>query len=223
MFVVVSAWEIPDRRVSDFVSWNEAAFAETDTHCVIVRDSARQNIESQYVTQIVYPGDLEIFSLSKTSNYGIRLCGSGVICKTDIDCIINSELLKCMAALVPGRALCPIYKMATCADDPNPQRWAASRGTFAAHYDDWAAVTGYDERMSGYGIEDGDLFARMEKAGVKISRGAYVMHVAHDAAATQRGARGDLWNSEGVNPRRHSENKAICRSGKWKNQGWGTI
>ena len=60
---------------------------------------------------------------------------------------------------------------------------------FSIHYDDFAAVNGYDERIVGRGLEDTNLDLRLRLAGfsVKCIAGeALQYHLFHDSRPTRR-------------------------------------
>jgi GT2 family glycosyltransferase len=93
---------------------------------------------------------------------------------------------------------------------------------------DWERMRGYDERMLGYGVEDGDLVLRALKAGIAISRGSTIVyHIAHDEGSPQiKRARGDWWNRASINPDRHDHNHLIRAQSIWTGgpEGeWGCI
>ena len=210
MNVVVTAWRVPDKRIADFVNWNRSAFRDTGTNCLIVTD--RELDLPDGFEYAIYPKPMEIFNLSACSNFGLKQIADGVICKTDIDCFFTRPLLEAMRTPVVGLAIAPIYIMALDITGRQGRPWGASIGTIALHWWDWKRVGGYNEKMQGYGVEDGDFYCRAVDLGVQIDRGHTIIHVAHDPSvpfnAVSPRHRADCWGrATGVNPRNHKANR----------------
>ena len=161
--------------------------------------------------------EMDPYSPAIASNVGVRLaCDSGagdaeVVIKTDIDCWITSDGFQQMAQVERGRAVFPVIRFATAWGE-----WGTARidyapcGTAALTVQDWYLMQGYDERMTGHGKEDGDLYERALRAGIRADRPQdMVYHVAHP---DRRGAR---------YPVRRIENCLIARWNDWHNERWG--
>jgi len=224
--IVITHYKMPHMRAAHFGSWNHKIIFDYLPAVFVVTDSPHLAVSRSSVLQ--YPGEMEIFSLAKTSNFGIRtaiLEGFDIIIKTDVDCVISDNLFQQMISIDEKEAVCPIYHMAESygtRESNKSKPWRASKGTFAMHRSAWEKVRGYDERMHGYGIEDGDLFDRVHRAGVKILRfGQFpIYHIAHDnnQAKNSRGC----WNRKnGFNPKKHNHNTAIRRLHNWCDPYWG--
>lgn len=222
--IAITAYRVPVERMQRFIEWNHALIMRFNARLVVVADRPHTWLPA-YATCLVYPGPMEIFSLTKTSNYGIRYAGAGVIVKTDVDCVIPRDLMEDFTRVEPGAGVCPVYWMSPGYERLREgQAWPATKGTMALHWNDWRALCGYDERMIGYGWEDGDLYVRARKIAV-ITRGTeWIYHVAHsDADQNSPGARPDYYGREdGFNPLRRADNTRIVREGGWwANENWG--
>jgi hypothetical protein len=225
---VLTHYRLPERRLREFLEWNSPGLERLGARLIIVSDRDYQDLPP-WARVAIYPGELPLFNLSKTSNYGIRLAGAGIICKTDPDVLFSPQALDAVAAVTPQRGTCFVYRMALSTkpedlDDAKP--WEASKGTIALHSDHWAALCGYDERQEGYGIEDGDCYHRAGNCGTRTAgrSPAPIWHIAHtDAPQTSGNTRKDCWNrSEGFNPRNHARNQRARHSAAWADPHWGS-
>lgn len=231
--VVITHWgpAIPRRRLADHWDWNDASYRAHCAQAYVVADSPRE--VPDYATVVLCREDLQPFSLSRTSNIGIRAAladGADVIVKADPDILWPSSTLGLCACLGDGRGIAPVYRMAasrfaaeTCA--ASCPAWSESHGTLCLHADTWREINGYDERMSGYGVEDGDAALRARRH-IKLDRSPIVYHIAHSEGAGQCQGRGDHWGRDGVNPLHRRENMSLfngSRSGRdpWTNEAWG--
>ena len=223
--IVIVHYRMPKERLLEFFDWNDSLFREFGARVIVVSDIERTGLPD-YARLAVFPDDLDIFNLSRTSNYGIRLAGSGIICKTDPDCVFSPEAMAAVAGVTQKRGVCMRYLMAQSYEQRDKAReWQASKGTVALHYDHWNAICGYDERHSGYGIEDGDCFHRATQAeGREVERiAAPFWHIAHSQDSQPRGnQRPDCWNrGNGFNPKNHRVNKEFMRAKNWHDPAWG--
>lgn len=227
--LVLTHYRMPGERLADWCRWNRDAILEFGAGVWVVSDTDRR--VPDWARVIRYPLELEVFSLARTSNYGIRSAidaGAEIVCKTDPDCILTPALLGAMASLPAGGGLCPVYRMA---DDATPEAvarsraWEASKGTLALTASSWEALNGYDERQLGYGIEDGDLYGRARTllGPSHCVRGDHpIYHVAHSRAKQAAGnLRPDCWGrADGFNPRNHRSNMGV-RKTAWSCAYWG--
>ena len=85
-------------------------------------------------------------------------------------------------------------------------------GTIAMHANDWKRLCGYDERMYGHGLEDGDLTDRAGLQGIKVIREqGDLFHMPHETRL-----------SDAFYPRRRYENAMIREEhGPWHHPKWG--
>lgn len=222
MMLVVCAWKIPDQRIKDFFAWNDFVFRKNNICVAVVTDRALTLPD--YARNFIYPVQLEIFSITKLSNYGIRKLGDGLICKTDIDIFFDQEFFDvAIDRTKPGYAVVPVYRM--CQDfSDRGKPYPRAAGTVSMDFSDWQKLNGYDERMSGYGIDDGDLIRRAKEKKIVIDRDVFLHHLAHDAAADQSdpSKRSDLWNGEKINPRNHNNNMKLMLT-RYVNPAWGIV
>jgi len=228
--VVITAYKIPHERLFNFFKWNNDLFEKYLFKCIVVVDHIPDVPIPDYCKYAVYPFEMPIFNLSKTSNYGIRLAGSGKIIKADVDILFTDEFFHGVINDLPNTGgECPIYHMAESTKQEDLDKvgtWRDSKGVMAAHYSWFEKVHGYNELMQGYGIEDGDMWLRLHKAmGPGNLRRKYkVYHIAHDEGTPQeKGKREDQWNrDEGFNPRNHPYNTTMMSYGFWQNSKcWG--
>ena len=170
---------------------------------------------------------MPIFNLSKTSNYGIRLAGQGIICKTDPDCVFSDEAMQAVAGVTETKGVSLRYYMANSYESRHQSDWTwdASKGTLALHWSHWDAICGYRETCEGYGIEDGDCYHRAGQLdGHSVERLKLPFwHIAHNEGAVQRRRRMrlDRWNMHDLNPRNHKENARAMADGPWRCETWG--
>lgn len=226
--VVVSHFRMPIGRLLDWCGWNDAEFSRRGIGAVVVADGPREPLPP-WARVVVYPAPMEIFSLSRSSNYGIRSAGeagSEIVAKSDPDCIWSPQALDELQAVASGRGVSWTYLMAEGPSDAqraNARAWQATKGTVALAWPDWCRLCGYDERMSGYGVEDGDLFLRARKVLQVDQSRAPFWHVAHSPAPQHHGnRRSDCWGrASGFNPRAHDRNHTTRHGPAWCDPGWG--
>ena len=233
--VVLVHWgpAIPAERLQDHWNWNGAFYEAARVRVYVVTDEPKPL--PRYAVPVYYREPMDPFSLAKTGNRGIRrACDDGceIIIKTDPDIAWHGATLEACCALGHGRGIAPIYRMADCFDDVqagvrNMNVWPDSCGTIALHARTWHDLHGYDERMTGYGIEDGDLAQRACKRGIKIDRQFLLYHIAHRQGTPQVGPhRGDQWGrAEKINPRNHGHNEKVLKKNRgadpWFCETWG--
>lgn len=227
--IVLTHYRMPVQRLDDWIRWNRDACQAAEVTAWVVSEVPRR--VPDWMRVVIYPVEMDVFSLSRTSNFGVRFAidsGAEIVCKTDPDCILTPTLLAAIASMPPGVALCPVYQMA---DDATPEAvarsraWEASKGTLALSASSWDALSGYDERQEGYGIEDGDLYGRARTllGPSHCVRGEHpIYHVAHSRAKQAAGnLRPDCWGREsGYNPRNHRANMTSRRT-PWSCADWG--
>jgi hypothetical protein len=124
----------------------------------------------------------------------------------------------------PASGFSPRYYMATtyAARRLADRTWDASKGTIALHWEHWSEVCGYDERMEGYGIEDGECYHRATRCeGRTVERLLLPFwHISHSEGNPRKG-RDDRWNGKSINPRNHGYNQKQMQAGIWANESWG--
>jgi hypothetical protein len=239
MYLVLPFYKMPEiTRLVEFLDWNR------DIDKVIAVTDRPLGLEDGRLEELVYPQPLPIFSLSKTCNYGIRYVGEkygwgSTIVKTDVDIVFPLETLKEMARVEEGQAYSPPYHMVNSFKDRftyTPNRLVADLaiGTIAMVGTDWMKTCGYNEKLEGYGCDDGDMWHRIGLKGIKRWRGIGCYHIAHRPSSPQKekhclktGDNRRLIRTDhhgrntGVNPNRMRENSKIVQSGVWENQEWG--
>lgn len=233
--LVVIHYRLPIRRLNDFFSWNDRLFRANKVRVVVV--SEQEKIVPDYARVVLYPFPLKTFSIARTANFGIRQARelqvetgteSAPICKTDVDCIFTPEAIGWVKTVKPGFGVCFKYCMI-----PSPSArpgdflqtiWQSSRGTLSLHFSDWDKISGYNENMIGYGIDDGDAVSRAKRAArVEIPLIPF-WHVAHHGGEQRnQHKRGDQWNREnGFCPKNHKHNQSVMGQ-KWSRPDWGTV
>lgn len=234
--VVLTHWgeAIPRERLAQHWLWNDCIYRANGASVYVVAEGQRD--VPAYARVVPCYEDLRPFNLARTSNIGIRAAiadGAEIVVKSDPDIFWPGSTFALCAALGQGRGLCPTYLMAgsrasiDCWPDAC-MAWPQSCGTLALHSDTWRAIHGYDERMRGYGVEDGDAYMRA-RTRVKIDRAPIVYHVAHVEGSEQGTGRSDHWGrDDSTNPLRHRENTRMfnaSRTGRdpWLCDEWGTM
>lgn len=217
--IVAVHYGLPETRLVDFLMWNEAHAEALDAHVFVV--SEKSHAVPGWATSLVFPRRLEIFSITQTANYGIRAAidsGAGVVVKTDIDCILDG--LDNLAVVSDGLGAWAPYRMVATPSEPG-RIWNQGRGTIALTAGDWERVNGYDERMSGYGVDDGDLTARARRLGIRWRQCPPIRHVS-GTGEIFRGPtrRQDRWNYGTANPLNRKANHAVKKT-PWARADWG--
>jgi len=159
-----------------------------------------------------FPYELDPFSLTCCSNFGLRQAGQGIIVKTDIDCVITPAALSEIANVRPGESLYYKYHMApSYYDFARARLWEAGSGTVAMHWRDWDAAGGYDQRLEGYCSDDADMVSRAPKPRRGDGR---VYHV------SPPGKR--FWNRETINPLNRKHCAEVRAAGNYqRTEDWG--
>lgn len=226
--VVLTHYRMPMRRLQEWIEWNENIIRAMRARVVVVSDIRSYGIAlPDWMTIARFPRSLSIFNLSATSNFGIRLVGRGTIAKVDPDLFLGEKFPDTVVAVNDARGVSPVYRMASSsqeARDGKGEIWEASKGCLIMTWRRWAEINGFDERMIGYGIEDGDAFCRAQKLpNHTVDRICEpVWHVAHSSTPQLTGnQRTDCWGrANGFNPHRHRKNMDARRS-PWSSPTWG--
>lgn len=232
--IVLTHYMLPERRLHEHFVWNRDVYRREGVRVLVVSD---RDHELPGYAQVLVIGPLfnseNHFSLAWCSNMAIRAAielGATTVCKTDPDILFPSRTLATMLeGTRPGVGYSPLYMMAESEDQailaPESCRpWNNSRGTVCLAASDWDALAGYDERMRGYGSEDGDLTTRAAQRSITIARGTLpVYHIDHDGTQGRVSprARANNWNSKTLNPRSHTRN-APLRNRPWRGPKWGS-
>jgi hypothetical protein len=156
MQIVISAYGMGYHM---FLERNVQALKATGARVVVVSDAEDNAPEYSSVTVIKYKPAVEVFSLARTSNCGIRYCGSGVVIKSDPDIVFNTALLWFIQKTVqPGIGICAMCNYVELAEYQAGVVWKEEKvsggqgGCMALDYSDWDKLSGYDERMYGWGV-----------------------------------------------------------------------
>jgi hypothetical protein len=224
-FVIVH-YRLPELRLREFLTWNADGIARLRARLVIVADRDYADLPP-WARVAHYPHEMPVFNLAKAANYGIRHAGSGIVCKTDPDCLFPPEALEDVARASPLCGVCLTYRMADSASPDDIEKaaiWTESKGTVALYADHWASLCGYDERMVGYGMEDSDLVQRAQACRDRTvyMSPAPVYHVAHSSAPQPAAPnRTDCYNRANFNPCNHDHNRRIMSGPGWSDPMWG--
>lgn len=223
LYVVATAYRVPSQRTRDWLSWNE----QHGLPVILVVDPDADISPPSWVTLIRFNEPMPQFALSWTSNRAIRYLidngFSGSIMKTDIDIAFQSPFAWACRTLRQSQVLVPHYRMGNHPTDTTAEIWPATCGTIAAMASAWQRICGYDERQTGYGVDDGDCLDRFRKAGYSIDRMHSVVHVAHEPGTPQIRGRNDQWNRDSINPLNHGPNQKVRRESLWCDASWGTV
>lgn len=226
--VVVPAYKIPFDRILSWYAANNKIFVDKNLKAIIITENILSYCPD-WCTNIVYPEEQKIFSISKTKNYGIRSVGHGIIITCDIDIIFSEEFIDVCYDLKENQALFPTYyavRSFSSRDMTNP--WPRPKGVNAAHYSAFERIHGYNEKMVAYGSEDGDLFNRFVYAGFEVLTQKHIWHVAHDGKTVVFEYRSDQWNRDsGFNPYNCDNNRKLLLTTNWtieeESKNWGLI
>jgi hypothetical protein len=225
--VIVPAYRIPEKRVRDFVYHNSVLFEEFEYNCLLITNEWYEPLPV-WCKNIIYPGSG--FHIAKFKNFGIRAVASGIVIATDIDVKFTREFCEAVSKISLNEAIIPCYySVRNWKDEDKSVRWQAC-GTCATNYYNWNLVRGYDERMTSYGAEDGNLVDRLELAKVHLNyKQIPIYHVSHDAQHVDWPSRTDQWNRDinPPNPANYELSKESHRNQDllWENQkeskSWG--
>jgi hypothetical protein len=217
--IVVIAYKIPKSRLRDFLTWNATEITAADAALYLVCESAYTGERGCRLLDAVYPGDMPVFSICKTGNYGIREAadaGRSPILKTDIDVAFDGSLKTILTvndwtANVPKYLDCPSYERRKQAKGVLPD----GQGSICMTAGNWRMLQGYDERFTGWGGDDNEMCARIKELGIRLDDGMNVCHIAHEVNAK--------WNREnGFNPRNWQVNHNIPQRRIGMQPLWGT-
>jgi len=212
--VVLTSYKVPTHRLYEHFEWNDAIYRCYGVKVYVVCDKKYKL--PPYAEAVVYDEEMEVFNLSKTSNFGImhaRKQGHDVIVKTDVDVCFPPETFERLRCVQPRECMDCLYLMS--ANYPE-RRWKyepqpGARGTLTMTAYNWAKVR-YNEDCKGYGWEDGIMIHDIEKAGIQLNRNFFIWHIAHvpDTCQTNGEGRGDYWNREsGFNPDMNGPNSLL--------------
>lgn len=194
-----------------------------DIHVVAVSDK-EYNLGYDNLTVLKYPKELEIFSLAKTNNYGIRSIqcdDNDIIIKTDPDIKFSRGILDYIKFYVkPQKGYIGICANKAKVEHALDKVWATSakrkagRGAcFAMTKKDWHDLNGYDERLEGWGADDNEMWRRASSRINIVQDWTYPLyHINH---ANRKGVLEYF-------PQNSKKNVKISRNIDWKNENWGT-
>jgi len=222
--VVFPSYRIPVQRLVDHFKWNDAIYREVEAKVFVV---VEEDLDAgtppegampfpaavmdlpEYVTLIQFDeSDLPVidgkpaFSIAKTKNRGIEAAirnGCELIIATDVDVTLDAEAWAAAMRVTDYSASVPLYRMADSHKDRKTKYIDApnATGTVTMTANNWREVR-YDERMVGYGCDDGAILYAMgiHGAGLTIDRTGVAYHVAHVEGSNQSefNGRSDHWN-----------------------------
>ena len=110
------------------------------------------------------------FNVARARNIGVSVVSGDWICFLDVDVIISVDFVKKISSLLKHGAY---YRCA--------QQGPGYYGTFLCSYYDYHNIGGYDSNFIGYGVEDTDVFYRLELSGLKRLRypAHLIKHIDH--------------------------------------------
>ena len=205
---VVVAYKLPAPVVNAFFKNNEVLAAMASIYLVT------DNKTPFHVEHVPCP-EMNPFAICRAANLGIRRAindGADVVLKTDIDCIWTIDAIGDLMKIKRGAGICWRYWHIPDAMHLHYAKMdSRCVGSAALAAFDWLRLCGYDERMNGYGHDDGNLLRRARSAGIKLPVKAKprLYHVRHSKH-----------NRSTINPFRRQENRAIGMD-VWNNPAWG--
>ena len=216
MAIVVSHYNLPIEQLYNFLSWN-SCLREMNIDLYLVTEKQKLD-NSDHIRQIIV-SNLQRYSPALVSNFGIRAAmrgGAEIIMKTDIDCVLPEKLLGASLECKEGFGIFPKYNMCYTYEEYLEHGVGKEDehniGTATMWSADWEKCCAYDERMYGYGREDGDLYDRAQQAGIIMDRALQVIHINHECRVD------DKWY-----PPRTKENSTLSLQDPWCNRKWGLV
>lgn len=218
--VVFVSYRVPKHRLADHFRWNDEHYRRIGARVFVVTD--RDYPVSEYARCLVYPEEMQTFSLALTKNFGIRHAvaeGFNNVVSTDVDMVFDGDVLDRLVAVGEGEAIVPIYHMASgyeCRETDWVEAPAAT-GTVAMVAADWHRAH-YQEACVGYGCDDGILLRQIEREGIAVTRDRTVNHIAHQPGTPQKEfdrqtPRVDHWGrAEGFNPEAFASNRPLDKA-----------
>ena len=219
--IVTSACFLDDRAAQDFLDWNKDVFETHDVEITIVSDRMIE-LKGDRVRCLKYPAKQDVFSIPRTINYGIRRVEEeGIVVKTDVDILFSSELLEQIKEKVnDGQGL-----IAICVDIDKPEyatrldwnrlpktsRREGRGACFAMTRHDWFRLKGYDERITGWGADDEEMWRRASKVINMIQTDRFpIYHIRHN-------------ERKGLShfPVRSEQNLKFAEKQDWNMENWG--
>lgn len=209
--IVASAVNIPTRTINTFIK-KMKVFG--DIVLIIRQKDTKLNTDDK-VALISYTESQ--FSPSRAANLGIRYAidkGYEYVLKTDIDCEASRDFLD--NQLGPNDLIAPVITMEQKNGVLQKDKTKKLCGTVLASNQIWRTLHGYDERMWGYGMEDGEFLKRARVMGFNVKRSGYIGKIVH------------RWHPTRINkyryPLRGSYNKEIpSLCGEWSSPDWGLV
>lgn len=215
--VVACHYQLPIRRLWEFCLWNWRVFEEHGVKLYVVTD-CQKDMPAEWAECICIE-PLQTYSPARASNIGIRTAVEAharVVVKTDIDCVLTHSFMQKVAVVSNEHGLAPYYMMADEYTDEaldKARPWTAGVGTLAITSEVWKKTCGYDERMEGYGREDGEGYERAaQHCRIKRDEGL-LYHIAHEKRFDDKDKFYPL--------RRRINMKLPSKQGTWKNEDWG--
>lgn len=146
-------------------------------------DDVEQMLEDYWNHRVkyFYVNEKGIWNLSRARNVGIRRANGDLVVSLDADMLLEADVLERIYADFKARehpVLYQIHRREMLADGtiklypPALTGIVGGVGAFPGCFQAcskacWLKVRGFDERLCGYGYEDGDLIVRMARIGVK--------------------------------------------------------
>ena len=217
-FIVVVAYRIPEHRVRHFFEWNDAIFREHGIRVIVVVETQYTGLP-EYALQLPFVEKMDVFCLARCKNFGLGVAlaaGASPLIIADIDLVFPPALMVKMLAVGEHEMVVPCYYMASDYEHRETLFVKAplATGTLAMRGDGWRVIR-YDERCTGYGMEDGVILQDTCQAGYRLThRNDPIYHIAHVAGTPQKefAGRSDHWGRDtGFNPPRFNENRKNLR------------
>jgi hypothetical protein len=218
--VILNVYGITE-QAGKFLDWNKDSFEHHNVRVTIMTDSIF-DVAYEWASVMMYPGKEKVLSVPKSINYGIkRTSGDGIIIKTDSDIVFSKEVIQQVKKCVcPGHGLVALCSNIGGVPKDLNSAWKGAkirvkgRGACCAlTKEDWFKLNGLDERMSGWGAEDYEMFMRGRKRleSMRESQEFPLYHISHPVR-------------KGNTPIYPVSNNSNCRIGRkldWKSDNWG--
>ena len=152
------------RNLRDNEAYGNCEFLLLDYQCPDprtrqwVRAELKPYIDTGLVNYYYYPQG-ETFNISHARNLAFRLAKGDILCGVDADNLLGEGFVAYVAAVLRREG---VFLRAS--------KYASLAGRICLRRGDWEAAGGFDERFTGWGMEDEDFANRLRLLGLREQR-----------------------------------------------------
>jgi hypothetical protein len=141
-----------------------------------VKENLSQHIDNQLLTffRTIQP---QSYHRSHSRNMVFRLASGDILVNLDADNFIGKGFVKFIRENMKENNLLAVD------EDGNGKQFKDALGRVCVWKKDFERISGYDERMAGYGFEDLDFKTRLTQCGIKlhpIKKASFLKSIHHD-------------------------------------------